>query len=106
MEDISDLVFNERWEDVLEAISGNKSVIANIDPYYIAYNLFYYSLVDNGKEEEISAFDNFEILKKVISVCKDNGMKGKTIPQATAFQDIIRINELIASGHRIDEEDF
>lgn len=106
MTDINDILFNEQWDKVLDLISKDKFLISEIDSYDIAWKRFYYGLVENGKEVHIEPFGQFSDLLKVVDICIMNGLKGKTIPQATAFQDKMTIDKLISEGHRIDEEDF
>ncbi len=106
MTDFSDKIFNEQWDKVYELISNDKTLISEIDSYDITCKRFYYGLVENGKEEYIPPFGQFSDLLKVVDACVNNGMKGKTIPQATAFQQIDQIKELLDHGHNIDEQDF
>lgn len=106
MTNFSDILFNEQWDKVFELISNDRTLISEIDPYDIASKRFYYGLVENGKEEHVSPFGKFSDLLKVVDTCVNNGMKGKTIPQATAFQQIDQIKELLEKGHNIDEQDF
>jgi hypothetical protein len=106
MTDFSDIIFNEQWDKVFKLISNDKTLISEIDSYDIAWKRFYYGLVENGKEEHIPPYGQFSDLLKVVDICISNGMKGKSIPQATAFEDKNTIDKLISEGHRIDEEDF
>lgn len=106
MTKLQDHIDDEQWNKVFGLISNDNSLYKHIEPYDVAWKLFYYSLVANKKEEQISPFVDFEILKQVATLCKKNGIQGQTIPQATAFQDKERIISLLQSGHKIDEEDF
>ena len=106
MTDIDDLVFNEQWSIVLEEISKDKNLIGKIEPYDLAWKRFQYQLADNKKEELIAPFGDLKDLLKIIDKCKEEGMVGLTIPQATAFQQLDQIKKLIKQGHNIDEQDF
>lgn len=63
-------------------------------------------MADNEKEELIFPFGDFKDLLKIIDKCKEDGILGLTIPQATAFQQIDQIKNLIKQGHNVDEQDF
>lgn len=106
MNDIDDIVFNEQWDRVLEEISKDKNLIGRLEPYDLAWKRFQYQLADNGKEELIAPFGDFKDLLKIIDKCKEEGIVGLTIPQATAFQQLDQINNLLQQGHNIDEQDF
>lgn len=106
MNDIDDIVSNEQWDKVLEEVSKDKNLIGRLDPYDLAWKRFQYQLAHNGKEELLNPFGDFQDLLKIIDKCKEEGIVGLTIPQATAFQQIDQIKKLIAQGHNIDEQDL
>ena len=106
MNDIDDIVFNEQWDRVLEEISKDKNLIGRLEPYDLAWKRFQYQLADNGKEELIAPLGDFKDLLKIIDKCKNEGIVGQTIPQATAFQQLDQIKKLLKQGHNIDEQDF
>jgi len=106
MNDIDDIVFNEQWDRVLEEISKDKNLIRQIEPYDLAWKRFQYQLAENGKEELIAPYGDFKDLLELIKTCKNEGMVGLTIPQATALQQFDRIKSLLDEGHSIDEQDF
>lgn len=106
MNDIDDIVFNEQWDKVLGEISKDKNLIGRLEPYDLAWKRFQYQLADNGKDELIAPFGDFKDLLKIIDKCKEEGIVGLTIPQATAFQQLDQINSLLQQGHNIDEQDF
>ncbi len=104
MNDIDDIIINEQWDRVLEEISKDKNLIGRLEPYDLAWKRFQYQLADNGKEELIAPFGDFKDLLKIIDKCKEEGIVGLTIPQATAFQQIDQIKKLITQGHNIDPQ--
>lgn len=106
MKDIDDIVFNEQWDRVLEEISKDKNLIEQIEPYDLAWKRFQYQLAENGKEKLIKPFGKFIDLLELIEKCKNEGLVGLTIPQATAFQQTDQIKTLLNQGHSIDEQDF
>lgn len=106
MNDIGEMMINEQWNMVLEEISKNKNLIGQIEPYDLALKRFYYQLAENGKEEHLAHFGDFKVLLKIIDMCKNAGMVGLTIPQATAFQQIEQIKNLLFKERNIDEQDF
>ncbi len=106
MDELGDLVFDEQWDRVFEAISKDKGLIDNIDPNNLSWKRFQYQLAENRIEELMQPFGNFEDLLKVIDICKKHGMTGVNIPQAVAFQQIEQIKNLLIRGHNIDEIDF
>lgn len=106
MNEIDDIIFNEQWDRVLEEISKDKNLIGQIEPYDLAWKRFQYQLAENGKEELIAPYGDFKDLLELIKTCKNEGMVGLTIPQATALQQFDRIKSLLDEGHSIDEQDF
>lgn len=106
MKNIEDIFFNEEWNSFLEAVTENKDFISTIDPAYLAWKRFQYQLSENGKIDLVPPFGNFTELLKVIEYCKSNGLLGLTIPQATAFQQVGQIKNLLSQGHNIDEQEF
>jgi ankyrin repeat protein len=106
MKKIDDIVFNEQWDRVLEEISKDKNLIGRLELYDLAWKRFQYQLAVNGKEELIAPFGDLKDLLIIIDKCKDEGIVGLTIPQATAFQQLDQIKKLLKQGHNIDEQDF
>lgn len=106
MTDIDDIFFNEQWDKVLEEIIKDKSLISTIDPADLAWKRFQYQLAQNGKDELVPPFGNISDLLEVITLCKNQGVLGLTVPQATALQQTDQIKYLLAQGHNIDEQDF
>jgi len=106
MKDIDDIFFNEQWDKVLDEVTNNKNLISAIDPSELAWKRFQYQLAQNGKEELVFPFGNISDLLKLTEFCKNHGLLGLTIPQATAFQQTDQIKKLLDAGHNIDEEDF
>jgi len=106
MERFENSIFNEQWDQALEFISKDENLIFELNPYDISWKIFYYSLVENGKEKHIPPFGKKSDLNKLVELCKINGIKGENLPQATAFKDKNQINFLLSNGHKIDEEDF
>lgn len=106
MNDIEDIVFNEQWDRVLEEIYKDKNRIGQIEPYDLAWKRFQYQLAENGIEELVAPYGNYTDLLEIIDICKNQGLKGLNIPQATAFQQLDQIKFLLNQGHDIDEQDF
>ena len=106
MKDIENIFFNEEWDNVLEELNKDKSLISTIDPADLAWKRFQYQLAENGVEELVPPFGKLSDLLKVINLCKKEGLLGSTIPQATALQQLERIKNLISQGHKLDEQDF
>ncbi|APZ47691.1 hypothetical protein BW723_15940 [Polaribacter reichenbachii] len=106
MNDFDDIIFNEQWDRVLEEISKDKSLIGQIEPYDLAWKRFQYQIAENGIEELVLPYGNFTDLLKLIEICKNQGLTGLNIPQATAFQQLDQIKILLNQGHEIDEQDF
>lgn len=106
MEKFENSIFNEQWDKALEFISKDENLIFELNPYDISWKIFYYSLVENGKEKHIPPFGKKTDLNKLVEICKVNGITGKNLPQATAFKDKNQINFLLENGHKINEEDF
>jgi ankyrin repeat protein len=106
MHDIDDIIFNEQWNKVLEAISKDKNLIEQINPYDLAWKRFQYQLAENGIEELVPPYGKLTDLLELIDIYKNQGLTGLTIPQATAFQQIDQIKKLLDQGHNIDEQDF
>jgi len=106
MEEFEDIIFNEQWDKALELISENKELISELNPYDISWKIFYYQLVENGKEKHIPPFGKKSDLMKIVDLCLNNGIKGRNLPQATAFKDKNQINHLLSNGHKINEEEF
>lgn len=106
MNDIDDILFNEQWDRVLEEISKDKNLIGQIEPYDLAWKRFQYQLAENGIEELVPLYGNFTELLKLIEICKNQGLTGLNIPQATAFLQLDQIKFLLNQGHEIDEQDF
>jgi len=106
MNEIDDIIFNEQWDRVLEEISKDKNLVGQIEPYDLAWKRFQYQLAENGIEELVPPFGKFKDLLKLIEICKNQGLTGLSIPQATAFQQLDQIKVLLNQGHEIDEQDF
>ncbi len=106
MNEIGDIIFNEQWDRVLEEISKDKNLIGHIEPYDLAWKRFQYQLAENGIEELVPPYGKFKDLLKLIEICKNQGLTGLNIPQATAFQQLDQIKVLLNQGHEIDEQDF
>jgi len=106
MKDIEDIFFNEDWNGFLKVVAENKDIISIINPADLAWKRFQYQLSENGKTDLIPPFGNFTELLKVIEHCKNNGLLGLTIPQATVFQQFEQIEYLLSQGHNIDEQEF
>ena len=93
----------ERWDKVHEMLSREKELIIQINAQDLAWKIFQYALAANGKDRLVPPFGEYVDLKKVISLCKKNGMTADSIPEAALLQDLSRIKQLLASGHKIDE---
>jgi|GEM_PF-1968253 Ankyrin repeat. len=106
MKNIEDIFFNEDWNSFLKAVTENKDIISTIDPADLAWKRFQYQLSENGKTDLVPPYGNFTELLKVIEYCKNNGLLGLTISQATAFQQIEQIKYLLSQGLNIDEQEF
>lgn len=106
MTELTDIFDNEQWDRVFEELFKNKELCSSIDPADLAWKRYQYQLAENGKSELVAPFGKKSDLLKVIELCKQQGMLGLTIPQATAFQQVEQIKNLLSNGHHIDEEEF
>lgn len=105
-QDFENLLDLEHWDKVFDFLTADTNLVSEIDAEYLAMKNFQYALVENGKEQHIFPYTNPVELKKTISFCRQNGLLADNIPTASSFQDISRIEYLIANGHQIDEHSF
>jgi ankyrin repeat protein len=106
LEEVNDAIELEQWDKVLEIIVRNRKLISTIDISQLAQYRFHYQLSRNENYVYGPNLGSFSDLLNVIEICKIEGVLAATIPQATVFQQMGQIKNLLEQGHNIDEEDF